>query len=131
MIPQNERLVFENLFVLELANNHWGDLERGLKIVRDFATVARVNSTRVAIKLQFRDVDSFIHPSFKGFTESRYIKKTEATKLSIEEFKILIDEIVNCGCIPMATPFDEASVLLCGTFDLPIIKVASLSLIHI
>ncbi len=125
MIPQNERLVFENLFVLELANNHWGNVERGLKIIRDFATVARFNSVRVAIKLQFRDVDSFIHPSFKGFTESRYIKKTEATKLSIEEFKILIDEVVNCGCIPMATPFDEASVMLCGTFDLPIIKVAS------
>ena len=48
MIPQNERLVFENKIVLELANNHFGDLERGLKIVRDFATVARVNSTRVA-----------------------------------------------------------------------------------
>ncbi len=125
MITQNERLIFENLFVLELANNHWGNLKRGLKIVRDFATVARVNSTRVAIKLQFRDIDSFIHPSFKGFTESRYIKKTEATKLSIDEFKIIIDEIVNCGCIPMATPFDEASVLLCSTFDLPIIKVAS------
>ena len=75
MISQNDRIIFENLFVLELANNHWGNLERGLKIVRDFATVARVNSVKVAIKLQFRDVDSFIHPSFKGFTESRYIKK--------------------------------------------------------
>ena len=125
MAGQNDRLIFENLFVLELANNHWGDLDRGLKIVRDFATVARVNSVRTAIKLQFRDVDSFIHPSFKGFTDSRYIKKTEATKLSIDEFKCLIDEIANCGCIPMATPFDEASVDLCRTFDLPIIKIAS------
>ena len=86
MASQFDKQVFENLFVLELANNHWGDVERGLKIVRDFATVARVNSVKTAIKLQFRDVDSFIHPSFKGFTESRYIKKTEATKLSIDEF---------------------------------------------
>ena len=125
MTSQSERIIFENLFILELANNHWGDIERGLKIIRDFATVARINSIRTAIKLQFRDVDSFIHPSFKGFTESRYIKKTEATKLSIDEFKLLIDEIGNCGCIPMATPFDEASVDLCGTFDLPIIKIAS------
>ncbi len=125
MIPQKDKIIFENLFVLELANNHWGNLERGLKIIRDFALVARVNAVRVAIKLQFRDVDSFIHPSFKGFTSSRYIKKTEATKLTIEEFKALIDEIVKCGCIPMATPFDEASVDLCNTFELPIIKVAS------
>lgn len=125
MSNQSDKLIFENLFVLELANNHWGDLDRGLKIIRDFATVSRVNSVRTAIKLQFRDVDSFIHPSFKGFSESRYITKTEATKLSIDEFKALIDEISRCGCIPMATPFDETSVDLCGIFDLPIIKVAS------
>jgi sialic acid synthase SpsE len=125
MISQSDRLIFENLFVLELANNHWGNLGRGLKIIRDFATVARVNSVRTAIKLQFRDVDSFIHPSFKGFNESRYIQKTEKTKLSIDEFKILIEDVAKCGCIPMATPFDEASVDLCGLFDLPIIKIAS------
>lgn len=73
MTASTDRLIFENLFVLELANNHWGDLERGLKIVRDFATVVRVNSVKAAIKLQFRDVDSFVHPTFKGYSESRYI----------------------------------------------------------
>ena len=35
--------IFENLFVLELANNHWGKLERGLKIISDFARVVRFN----------------------------------------------------------------------------------------
>ena len=125
LISPADRRAFENLFVLELANNHWGDLERGLRIVREFATVARVNAVRTAIKLQFRDVDSFIHPAFRGFTDSRYIKKTEATKLSIDDFRALIDEIRRCSCIPMATPFDEASVELCGVFDLPLIKVAS------
>ena len=125
MVSFNDKRIFENLFVLELANNHWGNIDRGLKIVRDFATVARINGVRVAIKLQFRDVDTFIHPSFKGYTESRYIKKTEATKLSVDEFKILLDEIVACGCMPMATPFDEASAELCSIFKLPIVKVAS------
>jgi len=125
MISPTDRFTFENLFVLELANNHWGNLERGIRIIRDFATVARVNSVRTAIKLQFRDVDTFVHPTFKGYTESRYIKKTEATKLSIDEFRTLIEEIVKCGCIPMATPFDEVSVDLCDTFNLPIIKIAS------
>ena len=28
--------IFQNLFVLELANNHWGDLKRGKKIIREF-----------------------------------------------------------------------------------------------
>jgi N-acetylneuraminate synthase len=103
-ISAEDRRTFENLFVLELANNHWGDLARGLQIVRDFAMVARMNSVRTAIKLQFRDVDSFVHPAFKGYTESRYIKKTEATKLSIDEFKALIDEIRHCSCIPRRRP---------------------------
>jgi N-acetylneuraminate synthase len=37
----------------------------------------------------------------------------------------MVDEIRNVGAIPMATPFDEASVDLCVYFDMPIIKVAS------
>ena len=28
--------IFEDLFVLELANNHWGDIERGKKNNRRF-----------------------------------------------------------------------------------------------
>ncbi|MDP9065888.1 MAG: N-acetylneuraminate synthase family protein, partial [Pseudomonadota bacterium] len=55
----------------------------------------------------------------------RYIKKTEATKLTRHEYAALIDAIRAQGCIPMATAFDEASVDLCEEFDLPIIKVAS------
>lgn len=125
MISQRDKELFENLFVLELANNHWGSVERGLKIIRDFGTVVRYNNIKAAIKLQFRDVDNFIHPEFKGNQESRYIKKTEATKLSKEEFSRLLEEVKNVGCIPMSTPFDEASVDLCVDFDLPIIKVAS------
>lgn len=120
-----DRRIFENLFVLELANNHWGSVERGLKIVRDFGTVVRYNNVRAAIKLQFRDVDSFIHVDFKGNQNLRYVAKTEATKLSRDEFATLVAEIRNVACIPMATPFDEASVDLCVEFDFPIIKVAS------
>lgn len=124
-IPANERAIFENLFVLELANNHWGSVERGARIIRDHATVVRYNNVRAAIKLQFRDVDGFVHPSYKGSQDLRYVKKTEATKLSREAFARLVQEIRNRSCIPMATPFDEPSVDLCVEFDFPIIKVAS------
>lgn len=125
MSVNRNREIFENLFVLELANNHLGDVARGLKIVRDHATVVRYNNVRAAIKLQFRDVDAFIHPDFKGDQSLRYVKKTESTRLSRDDFARLIQEIRSCACIPMATPFDERSVDLCVEFDLPIIKVAS------
>jgi sialic acid synthase SpsE len=124
-ISQRDRDLFENLFVLEIANNHWGDVNRGLKIIRDHATVVRFNNVRAAIKLQFRDVDAFIHPEYRSNTEIRYIKKTADTRLSREDFSRLVNEVKYLGCIPMATPFDEASVDLCVHFDMPIIKIAS------
>lgn len=124
-IKQRDKDIFENLFVLELANNHWGKLSRGLKIIRDHGSVARINGVKAAIKLQFRDVDEFIHPEFKGNTSLRYVKKTEDTKLSKEDFIKMVEEIKNLGHIPMATPFDESSVDLCVEFGMPIIKIAS------
>ncbi|MBP6756133.1 MAG: N-acetylneuraminate synthase family protein, partial [Bacteroidia bacterium] len=98
---------------------------RGLKIIEEFSQVVRFNNVKAAIKLQFRDVDSFIHQDFKDSKDNRYIKKTMDTKMSRENFQILIDAIRKGGCIPMATPFDEASVDLSEYFDLPIIKIAS------
>lgn len=117
--------IFNNLFVLEMANNHLGDLNRGRKLIRDHAQIVRQHGVRAAIKLQFRDVDTFIHPDFKGNTSLRYIKKTEDTRLTLDSFEELVAEIIRQGCMPMATPFDEASVDLCVTLDLPIIKIAS------
>jgi N-acetylneuraminate synthase len=117
--------IFEDLFVLEVANNHWGQLDRGLRIIREYGRVARYNNVRAAIKLQFRDVESFVHPDYKDRDDVRYIKKTLATGLAREEFVTLIAAIRKAGCIPMATPFDEESVQFCVDLDLPIIKLAS------
>lgn len=124
-VSQRDRLIFENLFVLEAANNHWGDLDRGKRIIQEFATVVRYNNIKAAIKFQFRDVDNFVHEEFKGNQDLRYIKKTEATKMSREQYAELANAVVKAGCIPMATPFDEASVELCDALDFPIIKIAS------
>lgn len=116
---------FEELFVLELANNHWGRVERGLKIISDFSKIVRFNNVRATIKLQFRDVDNFIHKDFKERSDIRYIKKTMDTRLSRDELAILVEAILKAGCIPSATPFDEASVDLCEELNLPLIKLAS------
>ena len=122
---ENGKRIFEGLFVLELANNHWGKLDRGMKIVSDFARVVRFNNIRAAIKLQFRDVDRFIHKDFRDRSDIRYIKKTIDTQLTKDEFKTLVDHVVNQGGIPMATPFDEASVDFMMELGMEIIKIAS------
>lgn len=117
--------IFEDLFVLEMTNNHLGRLERGLEIVRQHAKVVRTNKIRAAIKLQFRDLDSFVHSEFKSRTDIRYIRRITETQMSKDDYAKLVDGIRAAGCIPMATPFDERSVDWCADFDMPIIKVAS------
>lgn len=116
---------FEELFVLEMANNHWGSVERGLKIIADFSKIVRFNNVRATIKVQFRDVDNFIHKDFRERSDIRYIKKTLDTKLSKENFATLMEAIRKAGCLPSATPFDEASVELCEELEVPLIKLAS------
>lgn len=120
-----DRDIFEELFVLEIANNHWGQVGRGLKIIETYGQVVRFNNVRAALKLQFRDVDSFIHADFRHRTDIRYIKKTLDTRLADEEFAALVKAIRSVSCIPMATPFDERSVDLCCELGIPIIKIAS------
>jgi N-acetylneuraminate synthase len=117
--------IFEDLFVLEMTNNHLGQLERGLEIIRQHSQIVRFNNVRAAIKVQFRDIDSFIHRDFRERTDIRYVNRVTETRMSKEQYAILINAIRKSGCIPMATPFDEKSVEWCVEFGLPIIKIAS------
>jgi sialic acid synthase SpsE len=117
--------IFDELFVLEVANNHLGDVQRGLKIISNYAQVVRFNNVRAAIKLQLRDVDTFIHQDFRHRDDIRYIKKTLDTRLRPEDFATMVQAIRQASCIPMATPFDESSVDFCCELGIPILKIAS------
>ncbi len=117
--------IFEDLFVLELANNHLGSVERGLKIIQEFSQVVRFNNVRATIKLQFRDVAQFVHKDFVNRSDLRYVKKTLDTRLSDDQYATLVRAIRSAGCIPSATPFDERSVDLCVELGVPFIKIAS------
>jgi len=120
-----KKSLFEDLFVLELANNHWGSLERGLKIIRDFSQVVRFNDVRASIKLQFRDVDSFIHKDYRDREDIRYIKKTLDTQMPWEHLRSMVEAVRAGGMETMVTPFDEASVDKCVEFGVDFLKIAS------
>jgi len=117
--------IFEDLFVLEMANNHLGSVERGLRIISEFSQVVRFNNVRATVKLQLRDVESFIHRDFVCRTDLRYVKKTLDTRLSDDDFATLVRAIRKAGFIATATPFDERSVDFCVDLGIPIIKIAS------
>lgn len=117
-----------NLFVLELANNHMGNIAHGLEVIRQFGSVCRkYPEYKFAFKLQYRDLDTFVHPSMKGRLDVKYIKRFEETRLTREQFNQLIKEIRKQGFLAMATPFDNISVDLIEEQDLDIIKIASCS----
>jgi len=117
--------IFENLFVLEIANNHWGSVERGIRIIRDFTQLARFNNVRACIKFQFRNVDTFIHKDFRERSDIRYVKKTLDTRMDQDGFVAMIKAVREGGCLVGATPFDERSVRMCVDLGVDIVKIAS------
>ncbi|HLP98585.1 MAG TPA: N-acetylneuraminate synthase family protein [Sideroxyarcus sp.] len=115
------------LFVLEMANNHMGDVEHGLSVIRACGEVCRAFPFRFAFKLQYRDLDTFIHPEAKGRDDIKYVKRFAETRLSRQDFDRLVAEIRAQGFLAMATPFDEPSVDVIESQNLDIIKIASCS----
>lgn len=116
------------LVVLEMANNHMGDLDHGLRVIAEFGAVCRqYPEFRFAFKLQYRDLDSFIHPAMKGRDDVKYIKRFSETRLSEQDFGVLVRKIREEGFLAMSTPFDNASVQLIKKQNLDILKIASCS----
>lgn len=115
------------LFVLEMANNHMGDVEHGLAVIRAFGEVCQGFQFHFAFKLQYRDLDTFIHPAAKGRDDIKYVKRFAETRLSQQDFDRLVAEMRANGFLAMATPFDEPSVDVIEAQNLDIIKIASCS----
>ena len=121
-------MIPDKLIVLEMANNHMGDLAHGYKVISDFGHVCRqFPAFKFAFKFQYRELDTFIHPAMQGRNDIKYIKRFSETKLTREQFDQLVHKAREEGFLAMATPFDNASVSLIATQKLDILKIASCS----
>ncbi len=117
-----------NLFVLEMANNHMGNVSHGVSLIKAFANVCqKYTQFKFAFKLQYRDLDTFIHPDYKSRMDIKYIKRFSETRLSKAEFEILVSEIRSNGFMTIATSFDEVSFEMIEDQNLDFIKIASCS----
>ena len=119
--------VFQDLFIFEMANNHQGSLEHGLRIIEAMGEIASRQGIRAAVKFQYRDLDSFIHPQYRDRQDVKHIPRFLATRLEDREFRELVAAVRAAGLIPMCTPFDEPSVDRCRQHGMEILKVASCS----
>ncbi|MEC9076362.1 MAG: N-acetylneuraminate synthase family protein [Pseudomonadota bacterium] len=97
--------------ILELANNHCGSIQHGHEIIEKFDSVTRQFRGNICFgfKFQFRNLDSFIHPQHLNSDHPGVTRFIE-TKISLEEFDLLINDCLQRNFIVGATPFDEDSV---------------------
>lgn len=119
--------IFEDLFIFEMANSHQGSVEHGKDIIREMGKIARKHNIKAAVKLQYRNLENFIHPDYKGREDVKHIPRFESTRLNYQQFTELVEAIRAEGMIAMSTPFDEDGVDWCMDQGLDIIKVASCS----
>jgi sialic acid synthase SpsE/mannose-6-phosphate isomerase-like protein (cupin superfamily) len=118
---------FKNLFIYDMANNHQGDINHGYKIIDEIGKVTNDVGVRAALKFQFRQLDTFIHPDYQTREDLKFVKRFNSTRLSMDDFKLMAKRIQNQGMLTMSTPFDEPSVDVISDMDLDLIKVASAS----
>ena len=81
-----DRQGFTDLFIYDLANNHQGDLPYAKEIVAAVGKVNREAGVRGALKFQFRQLDTFIHPDYQSRSDLKYVKRFKETKLEMDAF---------------------------------------------
>lgn len=118
---------YRDLVIFEMANNHQGDVDHGVRIIKEMAGLAAEHGIRGAVKLQYRQLDTFIHPEFRTNTEAKHIGRFLSTELSAAQFEQLVTATRENDLVTVVTPFDEASVDLILEHGVEVIKVASCS----
>jgi sialic acid synthase SpsE/quercetin dioxygenase-like cupin family protein len=113
------------LFIYEMANNHMGDVEHGIRIVRELKAASEGFPFSFCVKLQYRDLDSCIHPAYKERIDLKYVKRFSETRLSWGQYRKIKDAIVEAGFLSMCTPWDEISVDKIAEHGFDFLKVPS------
>ena len=110
--------------ILEMANNHMGDVNHGIHMIDEFAKIIKVTDSFEFIwKFQFRNLDTFIHPDFKNKTDHKYVKRFSETDLSVKDLIKLKNYAQKNGFKTLATAFDEESVTLLEEMMFDMIKI--------
>jgi len=117
----------KNLFILEMANNHMGNVNHGIELINTFGKICKKYPFNFAMKFQYRELKTFIHPKMKSRKDIKFIKRFSETKLKKGDFDKFIKAAKKQNFYSISTPFDEDSVKLIEKQNLDIIKIASCS----
>ncbi len=118
---------FEKLFVLDLANNHFGDFNHAKSIIKNYSKIIKKYNVNATIKFQFRDLDTFVHRSEIKNKSNKYVRRFLSTKFSNEQFNKIFKLIKKNKIKTSCTPFDEKSIDLIEKMRFDYLKIASVS----
>jgi len=118
---------FDDLVVFDLANNHQGSVDHGVSIIRAMGELASKHGVRAAMKFQFRQLDTFIHPAHRKESDNKHVSRFLSTEMSRDSFEQLHRAVKKAGLLSMCTPFDEESVNVITSMGFDILKIASCS----
>ena len=119
--------IFKNLFVLDMANNHQGDLKHASNIINAHSKIVNEEKINGCIKFQYRNLKTFIHPNEKRKKSNKHTSRFLSTKMSEDNLKKMADLVKINGLLTMTTPFDKESLELIEKFNIDIVKIASCS----
>ncbi len=115
------------LVIFELANNHMGKLSHAKLIIDKYYRMSKKFRDKIdfALKFQYRDLPTFIHPSFMS-SQDKQVLRFKDTYLSKEHWRQIL-QFSKKKFKLICTPFDEISVkkIINDKFDF--LKIASCS----
>ena len=114
-------------YIFEMANNHMGSVDHAKKIIDDFAELSERKNLNAGVKLQFRNLDTFIHPDYQERNDLKYVKRFNETRLSKEQFAEIVNYIHEKGLKSVSTPFDNESLPMFDDLNVEVLKIASCS----
>lgn len=114
------------IVILEVANNHMGNVAHGKEIIRSFHKITKRFQKDIdfVVKYQYRDSKTFIHS--KSDKQNKFVKRFNDTFLSDNEWKNLLNftkKYFKTAC----TPFDEISAKKVFSQKFNYVKIASCS----
>jgi sialic acid synthase SpsE len=113
-------------YIFEMANNHQGSVSHAKKIIDEFSNLSKKYNLNAGIKLQFRNLDTFIHDDYKN-SDLKYVKRFNDTRLTKKQFKEIVDYIHTSGMLSISTPFDNESLPMFDELGVEVLKIASCS----
>ena len=78
------------LYTFEMANNHMGSVSHAKLIIDKFGALVKKYKLNASIKLQFRQLNTFIHKEYQK-SDLKYVKRFNETRLSKEQFQEIIN----------------------------------------